>query len=105
MSYGQKEIGERFHRGESSGKASNVEIQEFEALGLTAVVGYGHAVYATRDIETGHTVYFDGWYGYSVTTSCQISKMRLESNADEVVSTKKQVRDLEHQNDVAVRQQ
>lgn len=89
MSYNQNELGKRFHRGETSGTASNTRIEDYEDLGLTALIGYGHAVYATRDKETGHTIYYEGWYGYSPSTSCQLSKTGFPSRADESVDEKK----------------
>lgn len=33
------------------------------------LIGYGWAVYGTKDLRTGKTTYYSGWYGYSPTTS------------------------------------
>lgn len=82
MSYNQNELGRRFRRGETTGSSSNTRIEDFPALGLTALIGYGHAVYATRQKDTGILTFY-GWYGYSPSTSQQITKMGLKSNADE----------------------
>jgi hypothetical protein len=80
----QDKLGRMFVRGETSGEASNVRIIHFPYLGKTALVGYGHAVYATRDDDTGHITYFEGWYGYSPSTSCQLTKMGFPSVADSI---------------------
>lgn len=89
MAYAQAELGHRFRQGAESGKASNVEIQDFGDY--TALVGYEWAVYAVRNKESGKVIYFKGWYGYSQSTSCQISKLRLQ-NAFLRVDTKPQSR-------------
>jgi len=70
----QRELGRAFHRGQTSGTASNVEIEDFGDF--TALLGYGHAVYAVRLKDTGEVIGF-GWYGYSQSTSCQLSKMGI----------------------------
>jgi len=91
----QSELGRQFHNGATSGKASNVEIHHLPKHGDAAVIGYDHAVYATRDVATGHTIYYSGWYGYSVSTSSQITKMRLEENADTIVDELKYLRNFQ----------
>lgn len=83
----QKELGNEFRRGATSGKASNVQIIEKD--GKTQLVGYGHAVYAER--ENGHITVYTGWYGYSKSTSCQFTKMGLKEMADETVDEQKKV--------------
>jgi len=90
----QQELGLAFYRGETSGAASNIKIEDFPDLGVTAVIGYGHAVYATRDKETGYTVYYEGWYSRSNSTRCQLSKLDLSASTnqigvDEVVDERK----------------
>jgi hypothetical protein len=80
----QRKLGDQFYYGDTEGKASNVQIEDFPDLGLTALIGYGHAVYATRDQKTGYTVYYEGWYGYSATTSCQLSKLELSHTTDQI---------------------
>lgn len=82
MAYSQSELGKRFFDGATSGSASNVKIVETDDE--TLLVGYGHAVYAERDKQTGRVTYYKGWYGRSQSTSSQISKMRLSSKADKV---------------------
>lgn len=88
MSYNQSELGRRFRDGATSGTASNTRIEDFPDLGLTSMIGYGHAVYATRDKETGHITTY-GWYGYSPSTSNQYSKMGLRFHADELCDEQK----------------
>lgn len=82
MGYSQHELGRRFRNGKTSGTASNVKIDDRE--NGTALIGYGHAMYAFRTND-GTIIYFRGWYGYSASTSCQISKMSLRANADIIV--------------------
>lgn len=81
MSSNQRQLGERFLRGETTGTASNVHIEDYPSLGLTALIGYGHAVYATRDSDSGRVTYFRGWWGRSVSTKTQLTKMGLSENA------------------------
>lgn len=71
----QRDLGDRFFQGYTSGTASNVAIEETEHT--TRLVGYGWAVYAIRFKDTGETVYFEGWRGYSRSTSAQLTKMGL----------------------------
>jgi hypothetical protein len=75
MTVSQHELGKRFFDGETSGRASNVELVDDDDR--TLLVGYGWAIYAERDKETGKTTYHHGWYGYSVSTSCQLSALGL----------------------------
>lgn len=96
----QANLANAFERGEKRGKASNVQIVEL-CGGWTALVGYGWAAYAVRtnsppsqgeaaeagdshsESATDGTIhYYEGWYGYSPSTSCQLSRMGLESMAD-----------------------
>lgn len=86
--YNHTELGHRFFRGESSGRSSNVILVETEDEIL--VVGYGWAVYAARDKETDETTYYSGWYGYTQSTSQQISKMGL-SKCDRTVDNKREI--------------
>lgn len=79
----QRELARDFFAGEASGSASNVEIQQL--AGGTALVGYGHAVYAYR-YYTGHVVYFHGWQGYSIATNSQLGKMGFTINGEPVDS-------------------
>lgn len=89
MAYSQSKLGRRFFRGATSGKASNVKTETFADLGLTALIGYGHAVYATRDMDTGHVTAYMGWDGYSNSTSCQLSKLGLRHGVEETVDEQK----------------
>ena len=77
----QYKLARRFKEGEdpdSIPKASNVEVEsaegsddEFEAY----IVGYNWAMYAGRKSD-GEIVVFTGWYGYSQTTSKQMSEIK-----------------------------
>lgn len=59
MVQSHRNLARAFARGDTSGQSSSMSIMEL-ADGVTALVGYGHAVYAIRDSDG--TVYrFDGW--------------------------------------------
>lgn len=72
----QENLARSFENGATHGKASNVEIREIEG---------GHALVDTRGrgavlafrYPSGHVVAFEGWYGYSISTSCMMTKMGL----------------------------
>lgn len=56
--------------------ASNLEVWATDTDGYDAIlVGYGHAVYAARRSD-GSVVRFDGWRGYSQSTTCQLTELR-----------------------------
>lgn len=51
-------------------------IEEFEDWAF--LWGYGHALYATR--TAGGTLFiYDGWHGYSTTTSTHINKLKRKA--------------------------
>lgn len=79
----QRELGDLFHRGATNGKASNVEIQTPDGGNTTRLVGYGWAVYAIRFKDTGKVVSF-GWRGYSMSTSCQLTKLGAEQSDEQI---------------------
>lgn len=79
----QNDLGRAFKRGETNHRASNVQI--VERGDFTVLLGYGHAVYAARHKESGAITHFEGWRGYSVSTSCQLSKLGTRASADAVV--------------------
>lgn len=83
MRFNQRNLGREFLFGETEGKASNVHIEDFPDLGVTALIGYGHAVYATRDKATGTVTYYEGWWSRSTSTRTQLTKMGLSRNADD----------------------
>lgn len=72
--YSQNELVRRFARGATTGTASNMEIRELDD-GTTQIIGYSWAVYSERD-ERGEITLFDGWRGYSVSTTQQLGKIR-----------------------------
>lgn len=76
----QHDLGRAFENGAKRGRASNVRIVEL-CGGWTALVGYQWAAYAVRTND-GTIHYYKGWYGYSPSTSCQLSRMGMESMAD-----------------------
>lgn len=63
----------RFVDGETSGKCNRMAIAEFE--GWTLLWGYGHALYAARRQDDGLLVVYDGWNGYSQTTSTHMNAL------------------------------
>jgi len=72
----QANLARSFENGATSGKASSVEIREIEG---------GHAIVDTRGkgavlayrYPSGQVVAFEGWYDYSPSTSCMMTKMGL----------------------------
>lgn len=69
----QRELGQAFEAGATEGRASNLAIQEC-AGGYALVDVRGPAVLAYRFPGTHRIVSFDGWYGFSTTTSCMMTK-------------------------------
>ena len=74
----QKELARRFARGDpvdAIPAASNMNVVTADDDGFDAlIVGYNWAVYAAR--QNGTVTVFDGWHGYSPSTSCQITEIR-----------------------------
>lgn len=70
----QNKLGAAFANGDKSGESSHVKIIEGRE-GRTHLLGYGWAIYATREPD-GRIVFHEGWRGYSTSTSCQLSKLR-----------------------------
>jgi hypothetical protein len=64
---------ERFARGFERGASNRMEIKRDG--NETIIVGYGHAVYARRK-PNGTIILYDGWYGYSPTTSTHLNMIR-----------------------------
>lgn len=75
----QQELARRFAAGHDVtgiGSASNLSVESTAREGYDAVLlGYGHAVYAARRTD-GSVVRFDGWRGYSQSTTCQLTELR-----------------------------
>lgn len=104
MAMSQHALARRFADGATSGRASNVQIVDEDER--TLLVGYGHAVYATRDKETGTIWVYGGWankklgaeasdgwgrgggraYAGSQSTKSQFGSMRLQKMADKFVA-------------------
>lgn len=71
----QKELAYQFAWGyqpDEIPRASNVEVRKNG--GDEYIVGYGHAIYAAR--LDGDLVLYEGWRGYSISTSCQMTELR-----------------------------
>jgi hypothetical protein len=75
MTITNQDLVDRFHDGEESGVANNMEIAQMPGGG-TAVIGYGHAVYAYRppDDRFGPLV-FTGWRDASKTSREHINML------------------------------
>lgn len=72
----QRTLARSFENGATSGAASSVRIEEHDGgYALVDTRGKG-AVYAFR-YPSGHIVAFEGWYGYSPSTSSIMTKMGL----------------------------
>lgn len=75
MTYTQEELARRFAYGADSGTASNMTIVPGRDGDADAhIVGYGWAIYATRDAN-GRVTLHDGWRGYSPSTTQQLGKI------------------------------
>lgn len=70
----QKDLAERFALGDDTGTASNVSIASYDD-GSTELIGYGWAAYATRT-PSGRITLHEGWRGYSMSTTCQLTELR-----------------------------
>jgi hypothetical protein len=91
----QANLARSFENGATTGKASSVEIREFEPSDSDGSqsadsktpreIEGGHAIVDTRGkgavlayrYPSGKVVAFEGWYGYSPSTSCMMTKMGL----------------------------
>lgn len=81
MSYTNADLVEHFVNGGTSGKCNRMAIEEDEENDATFLWGYGHALYAAR-LNGGDTlVLFNGWYGYSTTTSQHLNLVRRKAKA------------------------
>jgi hypothetical protein len=72
----QDNLGRSFENGATSGRASNVEIREAEG-GYALVDTRGKGAVLAYRYPSGHIVAFEGWYGYTVSTSCMMTKLGL----------------------------
>lgn len=68
-----EQLVERFVRGFRKGESNRMEIRQDG--NETIIVGYGHAIYARRK-PNGNIILYDGWYGYSPTTSRHLNLIR-----------------------------
>ena len=87
------EIGQLFKGGATSGKSNSMQI--IDSKDKTLLVGYGHAVYGSRDKNTGEITFYKGWDGYSITTSKQLSQTGLRS-ADKISDKKPSLSDIDY---------
>jgi len=74
-SYTNVSIGDAFFSGKTEGSSLHMKIVDIG--NKTLLVGYGHAVYGSRDKNTGEVTFYKGWDGYSRTTSKQLSQTGL----------------------------
>jgi len=74
------DLGLRFHYGKKSGQSSRSKI--VDKPGDTLLVDFGWAVLAKRNKGTGKVTYYEGWKGYSRSTSRHIKKTSLPYKAD-----------------------
>lgn len=80
-SISQRNLARRFARGDDPAEippASNITTESAEGSDdefVAYIVGYNWAMYAGR-LADGSVVVFDGWYGYSQTTSKQMGTIK-----------------------------
>lgn len=72
--YTNEDLIRRFVRGGEDGEANNMAISECD--GWTLLWGYGHALYAARRKDDELLFVYNGWHGYSQTTSTHMGKLR-----------------------------
>lgn len=81
--YNSNTIGEKFREGETSGWISGKNMQITEITdGVTALLSYA-AVIAVRDEPRQRFIVFDGWRGYSPTTSTHMGKALSRRHDDD----------------------
>lgn len=93
-SYTNISIGHAFFDGKTRGKSLHMEI--VDKGDKTLLVGYGWAVYGSRDKKTGKVTFYKGWDGYSKTTSKHLSQTHLRG-ARKVSDKKPQLSDFAKQ--------
>ena len=72
MPMSTKQLGILFKEGATKGQASRTTI--VEGKNKTYLVDYGWAILAERDKKTGRITAYEGWRGYSPSTSKHISQ-------------------------------
>ena len=72
----QANLARSFENGATSGSASSVEIREIAGGHAIVDTRCAGAVYAFR-YPSGKIVAFEGWYGYSPSTSTMMTKMGI----------------------------
>jgi hypothetical protein len=72
----QRDLARAFENGATGGRASNVEIRA-PADGHALVDTRGRGAVLAYRYPSGEIVAFEGWYGYSVSTSVMLTKMGL----------------------------
>jgi len=72
-----RELVERFVKGERDIRANSLSVISIDTF--TLLVGYGHAVYAKRDVLGNITVY-DEWRTYSNTSARHLGLIRPYAN-------------------------
>lgn len=72
----QENLARSFENGATHGTASSVEITDI-AGGHALVDTRGEGAVLAFRYPSGHVVAFEGWYGFSVSTSAMMTKMGL----------------------------
>jgi len=89
--YNNVSIGRAFFRGERGGHTSNQNIKIVDTPHETLLVGYGWAVYGARDKASGEVTFYQGWKGYSRSTSKQLSQTGLRADSDIVLEERREL--------------
>jgi len=72
-----RELIEKFVEGEQDIRTGNLSVVHIDTF--TLLVGYGHAVYAKRDV-LGTIIVYDGWRTYSNTSARHLGVVRPHAN-------------------------
>lgn len=79
MTYSNSDLLNRFLSGKTTGRCNRMAIEEHGDW--TFLWGYGHALYAARHQEDGMLFVYDGWNGYSPTTSTHLNALKSKAKS------------------------
>ena len=72
-----REVGKAFDDGLESSGGTGGNIKTIKSGNDLLLVGYDWAIYGKKNLKTGKVTYYEGWYGYSPTTSKHLSQVGL----------------------------
>lgn len=72
-----REVGKAFYDGLEASGGTGGNIKTIKRGKDLLMIGYGWAIYGKKNLKTGKVTYYEGWYGYSPTTSKHLSQVGL----------------------------